>query len=228
MAAPAIVGVTRARPRIDLGVGDSRDAQGLGQWQPAAGNAAEHPLAVGGGDDRDVDVERRGTVLGGRHLLRHRDRNVYRSGPGRRTVGGRHRHHRVGQRVGVGRLPADVGSEPVRLDGASGPPGACRRRRRRRRAGRVVAWLGRRRPTPGFDAEYGDIVTLECIDAKGEVGRVDIAAVDPPVGAGEAIHARLDRICRRRRLGSTHWRNFDTSGIDRRRHRRWAARPPTC
>ena len=38
---------------------------------------------------------------------------------------------------------------------------------------------------PGFDAEDGDIVTLECIDAKGEVGRVDVAAVDPPVGAGE-------------------------------------------
>ena len=36
----AIACVPRATPRIDLGVGDSRDAQGLGQWQPDAGNAA--------------------------------------------------------------------------------------------------------------------------------------------------------------------------------------------
>ena len=71
---------------------------------------------------------------------------------------------------------------------------------------------------PGFDAEVGDIVTLECIDAKGEAGRADIPAVDPPVGAGETIQARLNRIC----AGAdwpTYWRHFDTYRRHRRRHR---------
>ena len=65
---------------------------------------------------------------------------------------------------------------------------------------------------PGFDAEYGDIVTLECIDAKGEVGRVDIAAVDPPVGAGESIQARLDRIADAAGWAD-YWRNFEGTGV---------------
>jgi hypothetical protein len=65
---------------------------------------------------------------------------------------------------------------------------------------------------PGFDVEFGDIVTLECIDAKGELGRGELAAVDPPVGAGETIQARLNRICAAN-LWPTYWRHFEGTGI---------------
>jgi len=39
-----------------------------------------------------------------------------------------------------------------------------------------------------------DTVTLSCIDALGEVGRVTTSKVDPPVGAGESATARVNRI----------------------------------
>ena len=65
---------------------------------------------------------------------------------------------------------------------------------------------------PGFDAEFGDVVTLECIDAKGEIGRVEVATVDPAVGAGETIQARLNRIADAA-VWPDYWRNFEGAGI---------------
>lgn len=46
-----------------------------------------------------------------------------------------------------------------------------------------------------------DLATLSCVDALGEVGRVELAALPAPVGAGEGPTARLNRI-----LDAAGWR----------------------
>ena len=51
---------------------------------------------------------------------------------------------------------------------------------------------------PGYDAEQGDICTFTCIDAKGDGGRPQLAAVTTAVGAGETASARVTRILQRR------------------------------
>jgi hypothetical protein len=65
---------------------------------------------------------------------------------------------------------------------------------------------------PGYDAEEGAIVTLECIDAKGEAGRGDVAQLAAPIGAGTFVHQRLNDILTRQAWPS-YWRNIDTSSI---------------
>ena len=98
MAAPTIVGVARATPRIDLGVGDARDAQGLGQWQPADPATRRTPGGTTAGSTWNgeepywVDVTCYGIEI----------ETYHRAGSGGRTVGGRHRHDRVGQHDRVG------------------------------------------------------------------------------------------------------------------------------
>ena len=193
MAAPAILAVPRVTPRIDLGVGDSRDATGLGQWQPDGGNAANTRWVAAGAttgsstwngeEPHWVDI----TCYG-------REITTY--------VG----HERATDQW-------EVGTATIVLDNQSGwadfPPTVApnpfsltvRPGRQVRVAVTVdgsepqVLWRGWvDQANPNFDAEAGDLVTLECIDAKGEIGHVDIPAVDPPVGAGESIPARLHRI----------------------------------
>ena len=203
----AILGVPRAVPSIGLGVGDSRDAAGLGQWQPDAGNVADSrwnvaPATWNGEEPFFVDVTCYGIEID--------------------TYTGRER----------AAVQWEVGTATIVLDNNSGwadyPPTmepnpydlTVRPGRQVRVAMSVdggeprVLWRGWvDAVNPGFDAEYGDTVTLECIDAKGEVGRVDVAAVDPAVGAGESIKARLNRIATAAGWGP-YYRNFDDAGIN--------------
>src|SRR5262245_30004735 len=66
--------------------------------------------------------------------------------------------------------------------------------------------------TPGFVAGEGDVVVADCIDAFGEVGRQTLAKLSAPVGAGESVTARVTRI-----LNAAEWppqlRHLDTSSI---------------
>lgn len=48
--------------------------------------------------------------------------------------------------------------------------------------------------TPDYDPGLGDIVTIECIDALGEVGRAKLKRLDAPIGADETGGSRIHRI----------------------------------
>jgi len=85
------------------------------------------------------------------------------------------------------------------------------------RPGRQIRWGVRRGTDPpvwkwrgfidahaaNYDGQTSDTdtVTLTCIDALGEVGRVALSKVDPPVGAGETATTRIGRI-----LDAAGWR----------------------
>ena len=207
----AIACVPRAQPRIDLGVGDSRDAQGLGQWQPSAGNAANTRwVAAGvttgtstwnGEEPHWVDITCYGIEV---ETFTGRDRATDQWEVGTATVV-------LDNTTGWADYPPTTTPNPFDLTVRPG--------RQVRVAVSIddgapqVLWRGFvDQANPGFDAEVGDIVTLECIDAKGEAGRADIPAVDPPVGSGETIQARLNRIC----TGAawpTYWRHFEGTGL---------------
>jgi hypothetical protein len=47
---------------------------------------------------------------------------------------------------------------------------------------------------PEYDAVDGARMVLECIDAKGDAGRTEIASAVPAVGSGETVTARIGRI----------------------------------
>ena len=47
---------------------------------------------------------------------------------------------------------------------------------------------------PTYDPAAADVVNVSAVCALGEVGRAGVAAVDPPVGAGEAAHVRVHRV----------------------------------
>jgi hypothetical protein len=47
---------------------------------------------------------------------------------------------------------------------------------------------------PGFEVNTGPTITLECIDAKGEVGRVQLPEIDPAIADNETATARINRI----------------------------------
>ena len=206
MSAPTILGVTRARPRIDLGVGDSRDAAGLGQWQPDAGNAANSRWNTAGStwngeEPYWVDITCYGIEI---ETYTGRDRATDQWEVGTATVV-------LDNATGWADFPPTV--EPNPFDLTVRPGRQIRIAMSVDDAEPEVLWRGWvDEANPTFDAEAGDIITLECIDTKGEVGHVDVAAVDPPVGAGEAVHTRIGRICNAAGWAS-YWRNFDTSGI---------------
>jgi hypothetical protein len=65
---------------------------------------------------------------------------------------------------------------------------------------------------PTYDATEGARLILECIDAKGDAGRADVAAVATAVGAGETVTTRIGRI-----LTAAGWpsyrRGVETSGV---------------
>ena len=211
MAAATILGVDRARPVIQLGVGDARDAQGLGQWQPAVANAAntrwQSSAATTGTSTWNgeepywVDVTCYGIEV---ETYVGRDRATDQWEVGTATVV-------LDNRTGWADYPPTVDPNPFSLTVRPG--------RQIRIAVAVddgvpdVLWRGWvDQANPTFDAENGDIVTLECVDAKGEVGRVDVAAVDPPVGAGESIKARLQRITTAADW-SAYWTNFEDTAV---------------
>lgn len=66
---------------------------------------------------------------------------------------------------------------------------------------------------PAYDpAEGVDVVTVNCVDAKGEVGRTDVARLDTAVGAGETVTDRMNRYANVVAF-PTGRRQFDASGV---------------
>ena len=65
---------------------------------------------------------------------------------------------------------------------------------------------------PGFDAEAGETVTLDCIDAKGEAGRAFVAELTAAVGANQPADTRINAI-----LDAIDWpswrRDLDASSV---------------
>jgi hypothetical protein len=65
----------------------------------------------------------------------------------------------------------------------------------------------------GYHPTIGETVTLECIDAKGEAGRGELARVDPAVGADELVHQRINRVLNAQEW-PTAWRSLETSAVN--------------
>lgn len=65
---------------------------------------------------------------------------------------------------------------------------------------------------PTYEAGTAAMMTLECIDAKGDAGRTEIQSLAAPVGAGETVTQRITRI-----LNMAGWpayrRDIDSAGI---------------
>jgi len=96
------------------------------------------------------------------------------------------------------------------------------------RPGRQIRWGVQRGTSPpvwkwrgfidahaaNYDGQTADTdtVTLTCIDALGEVGRVALSKVDPPVGAGEAANVRITRILDAAGW-RTEWRDIQPSSV---------------
>jgi hypothetical protein len=65
---------------------------------------------------------------------------------------------------------------------------------------------------PTYDAVEGARLVLECIDAKGDAGRAEVAALASPTGAGQTVTQRINTI-----LDAAGWppyrRAIDTTGV---------------
>jgi hypothetical protein len=65
---------------------------------------------------------------------------------------------------------------------------------------------------PGYDPAIGDVVTVTCVCAKGEAGRVDAGRVTTQVGDGDTADARMVRLADIAAF-APHRRLFDASGV---------------
>jgi hypothetical protein len=65
---------------------------------------------------------------------------------------------------------------------------------------------------PLYQPRGGDVVTANMVDALGEVGRIRLAAADPPVGGGETVTARIHRILDAAQWPAT-YRDVDASAV---------------
>lgn len=77
----------------------------------------------------------------------------------------------------------------------------------------VTLWAGYiDAANPTYEAGTGDVMTFECVDAKGDAGRVDLAKLAAAAGASETVTARITRI-----LNAGGWptyrRRLDASGV---------------
>ena len=183
MSVAQIIGVDGVRPVVELGVGDTRIPVGQGRWDVAEWDV--DPEATWAGTEptwlditcyvHDIEVET------------GRDRSMQTWAVGAATI-----------TVDNGDGWADMGQGPPTdpLSTLSIRPG------RQLRAGisiddGPVRWLYRGfidDAEPRYEAEESDIVTLGCVDAKGEAGKIDVARVDPPVGVAETVTARIGRV----------------------------------
>ena len=219
MVTPTIVGVPRATPRIDLGVGDARDALGLGQWQPAEpGNVAntrwQSDAATGGTSTWNgeepywVDVTEYGVEI---ETFTGRDRAAERWEVGTATIV-------LNNTTGWADYPPTQAPQPVRPDGAAGAAGACRRRCRRWRRRWCCGVAGSTRSTPASTPRRATSSPSNASTPKvrpaGPKCRRSIRRSVP----AKPIHARLTgspTLCVGRRIGG----NFEASGGHRCRHR---------
>ena len=65
---------------------------------------------------------------------------------------------------------------------------------------------------PSYDADAGSTMTFECIDAKGDAGRAEVAKLATAVGASETVTARIGRILNASGYPS-YRRSIDSSGV---------------
>lgn len=199
MSVARIDGLPRVRPVIELGIGDSRTEDVAAKWDVAEWDAAADRWS--GVEPYWVDVT----------CFAHEAE----------TFTGHDRASQVWE----------VGTATIVLDNRTGwadyPPttqGSFDYFLRVRpgvqvRAGVVVdgtyhaKWRGYiDEANPGYDPALGETVTLECIDAKGEAGRGDVAKVDPPVGASEFVHERIGRVLDLQ-YWPNEWRSLESSGV---------------
>lgn len=180
--AATILGVPRARPVVEIGVGDSNNPVGAAQWgvsrwgQTTARWFGQEPYWW----DITCDVHDIETFTG---------------------------HDRVTDSWEVGTATVVVKNETGWADFPPTDP-ATMATLLSVRPGRqirvsvavdggapVVRWRGYiDRMEPGYDPNAGDVVTLSCIDGKGEAGRAVVAKLAAPVGANEVVTTRLGRI----------------------------------
>jgi hypothetical protein len=203
VSVPQILGVPRARPAVELGIGMSWAAGGTGgvwdesNWDDATSTwAGVEPWWVDVtcevldiqtfcGRERNTDVFDVGTAT-----VTLRNDDGWADYP--QTLPPEDLRYLLTVRPGIG---LRIG---VAIDGAEDPEWLWR--------GYVDA------TTPGFIAGEGDVVVCDCIDAKGEVGRQILAKLSAPIGAGEPVTQRVNRI-----LDAAEWptalRTIDASAI---------------
>lgn len=180
MSVATIATVPGVRPVVELGVGDTRIPVGQARWDvahwdddPDATWAGAEPTWL----DVTCDVHDVEITLG-------RERSIERWQVGSATI-------TVDNRTGW----ADLATAPT------GPAVLTVRPGRAVRVGVAVdddpvRWLWRGfvdAAEPRYDPILHDTVVLACVDAKGWVGKVDVARVDPPIGV-ETASARINRI----------------------------------
>jgi hypothetical protein len=192
MTTPQVLGVPRARPIVEIGVGSTNDPAGGAAWQPAAGGPANTrwhlPGETGGAGDRWVgrdpywwdvtcDVYDIETFIG---------------------------RERANAQWDIGTATISLRNETGWADYPPADPAQTYLTVRPGRPIRVRASIDGGEPewvwggyidvqSPTYDASDGESVTLECIDAKAESGRAQLGLADPPVGANETVVQRLNR-----------------------------------
>ena len=200
MSLPRFTFTTRARPFLEIGVGDPRIDTGVGRWDVAHwDNAADatwsgvEPLWL----DYTCESFEVATSIG-------RQRVTDAFSPGTASV--------MLRNLTGWADPHPPGTDPALLTLRPG---------RAIRVGVDHTTLGRRvlfrgfidRTEPRYDPSGHDVVALSAIDALGEVGRVNLAAVaDPGVGAGELAGTRFHRILDAAKW-STHKRSLMQTGV---------------
>jgi hypothetical protein len=199
------------RPFVELGVGASYDSTSTAQWDV---DLWDSPTAKWVGDkpywlDVTCHVQDVATFAG-------RERAVDQFDIGTATI-------TVDNRDGLFDFPlslADLADDQTLLSVRPGrslrvgvevpidvPFGAAPQSRT------VLLWAGYiDGANPTYDAIEGSRMVIECIDAKGDAGRAEVAAVAAPVGASETVTARINRV-----LTAAGWptyrRAIDTSGV---------------
>lgn len=193
---PSIVTAPRVRPLAQIALGDSDVAVGQATYDAAHYNV--HPEATYSGLDADwydisCDVFEAITFIG-----RERTTDVFDIGTATLTVS---------NESGWADYPS------------SGETVLTMRPGRQVRLGVVVddtqpgywlwhGWIDR--TEPGYDPTLGDVVIVECVDAKGDAGRTEIGSVTTEVGVAEGVTDRLTRIVDLVEW-APHRRQFDTS-----------------
>jgi len=190
------------RPFVELGVGASYDSTSTAQWDVDHWDDPDDSFWVGDMPywlDVTCHVQDVATHAG-------RERAIDQFEVGSATI-------TVDNRSGLFDFPLsmeDLASDDTLL---SIRPGRSIRTGVHWDGGTVLLWAGYIDETnPTYDAVEGARMVLECVDAKGDAGRAKVAAVVDPVGAGETVTERIERV-----LTAAGWppyrRAIDTSGV---------------
>jgi len=181
MALPRFTLTDRARPFLEVGIGDSRTQGQAARWDVQRWDTPEAIWSGAEPDWQDVTCEAY-TVS----IVAGRDRTADRFGVGTMTVTARNL-------TGWADLqppdPEDWNTLMLR------PGRSVRFGVDHVTAGRLVLFRGYVDAVrPSYDPDDLDTVTLDCIDALGEVGRARLVEAAEPSHGGEYVTARLGRI----------------------------------